>query len=52
MKVRISRILDHHPAEHLADDDLHMFVVDLDPLESIDLLDLVHQVPGQSPFPP
>ena len=39
----------HHldPPQHLPDDDLDVLVVDLDPLEAVDLLDFVHQIPGQ-----
>ena len=31
-----------HLREHLTDDDLDMFVIDINPLKAIDFLDLVH----------
>ena len=46
-EVGVAHILDPHAAEHLTDDDLDVLVVDLDALQSIDLLDFVDQVLGQ-----
>ena len=40
----VARIGDLHLAEHLADDDLDVLVVDLDALEAINLLHFVDQV--------
>ena len=40
-------VLDLHPAHHLPGDDLDVLVVDVDALQAVDLLDLVHQVPLQ-----
>jgi len=38
-------------AEHLAHDHLDVLVVDLDPLQTVDLLDLIDQVLGDFLFP-
>src|SRR6185436_12276428 len=43
-EVRIARVLDPDLLQHLPDDDLDVLVVDPHALESVDLLDLVHQV--------
>ena len=43
-EVGVARVLDADFAEHLADDDLDVFVVDLDFLEAVDLLDFVDEV--------
>ena len=43
-EVGVAGILDADLAEHLADDDLDVFVVDLDFLEAVDLLDFVDEV--------
>ena len=41
---RIAWIGDAHFLEHLTDNDLNVFVVDINPLETIDLLNLLHKV--------
>ena len=43
-EVRIAHILDRDAAKHLPNDDFDVLVVDLHTLESVDLLDFVHQV--------
>ena len=43
-EVGVADVVDHaHLAQHLADDDLDVLVVDLHALEAVDLLHLVHQ---------
>ncbi len=44
-EIGVTDLLDANAAEHLANDGLDVLVVDADALESVDLLDLVHQ-PG------
>src|SRR5215475_1098613 len=43
-EVGVADVLDPHPAQHLADDHLDVFVVDVYALEPVDLLDCVDQV--------
>ena len=43
-EVRVADVLDAHAAQHLANDDLDVLVVDGDALQPVDLLDLVDQV--------
>src|SRR5262252_297404 len=43
-EVGVADVLDPHPAQHLADDHLDVFVVDVHALEPVDLLDCVDQV--------
>ena len=43
-KRGVARLGDFHLAEHLADNDFDVLVVDLDALEAVNLLDLVDQV--------
>ena len=43
-QVDVARLVDADLAEHLADDDLDVLVVDRDALAAVDLLDLLHQV--------
>ena len=43
-EVRVARVRDAHLAEHLADDDLDVLVVDLHALQTVDLLHLVDEV--------
>jgi hypothetical protein len=43
-ELGVPHVLDLHPAHHLPDDHLDVLVVDVDALEAVDLLDLVHQV--------
>src|SRR5437867_355667 len=40
----VAHLFDLHPAHHLAHDRLDVLVVDIDPLQAVDLLDLVDQV--------
>ncbi|MPM12273.1 hypothetical protein SDC9_58625 [bioreactor metagenome] len=42
--VGVARLQHRHPAQHLADDDLQVLVVDRGALRAVHLLDLVHQV--------
>jgi len=46
----VANLLDAHTAQHLADDHLDVLVVNLDPLQAVDLLHLVDQVLGQFLF--
>ena len=46
-ELGVPHFLDLHPAHHLPDDDLDVLVVDVHALQTVDLLDLVHQVPLQ-----
>src|SRR5690606_958899 len=48
-QVGVARILDLHLAEHLADDDLDVLVVDLHALHPVDPLDLLQQVKLHAP---
>ena len=41
---RVPHLFHLHPAHHLADNDLDVFVVDVDSLQPVHLLDLIHQV--------
>src|SRR5215475_2217523 len=43
-EVGVADVLDPHPAQHLADDHLDVFVVDVHALKPVDLLDCVDQV--------
>src|SRR6478609_2487284 len=43
-EVRVARVEDRDPTQHLAHDDLDVLVVDVHALGAVDLLDLVHQV--------
>ena len=43
-EVGVAHVLDAHAAEHLANDDLDVLVVDGDALQAVDLLDFVHEV--------
>ena len=43
-ELGITDVLHFHPPHHLADDHFDVLVVDVDTLEPVDLLDLVHQV--------
>src|SRR5260221_212623 len=43
-ELGVPHVLHLHPAHHLPGDDLDVLVVDVDPLQPVDLLDLVHQV--------
>ena len=43
-ELGVADLLDLHPAHHLPDDHLDVLVVDVDALQAVDLLDLVHQV--------
>jgi hypothetical protein len=43
-ELRVPDLLDLHPAHHLPDHHLDVLVVDVDALQAVDLLDLVHQV--------
>src|SRR5213594_2543985 len=43
-ELGVAHLLHLHPAHHLADDRLDVLVVDVDALQPVDLLDLVHQV--------
>ena len=42
-EVRVADVLDAHAAQHLANDDLDVLVVDADALQAVNLLDLVHE---------
>ena len=42
-EVGVADVLDAHAAEHLANDDLDVLVVDGDALQAVNLLDFVHQ---------
>ena len=46
-EVRVAHVLDADAAQHLADDDLDVLVVDGDALQAVDLLDLVDEVRRQ-----
>jgi hypothetical protein len=46
-EVGVADLADLHPPEHLPDDDLDVLVVDLDALQPVDLLDLVHEVASE-----
>ena len=41
---RVAWIGDAHFLEHLTDDDLDVLVVDVDPLQAVDFLDLVDEI--------
>ena len=43
-RSRVARLVDANLAEHLADDDLDVFVVDGHALAAVDLLDFLHQI--------
>ena len=43
-ELGVADVLDLHPPHHLPRDDLDVLVVDVDALQPVDLLDLVHQV--------
>jgi hypothetical protein len=43
-EIRVARLVDANLAEHLADDDLDVLVVDRDALAAVDLLDFLDQV--------
>ena len=45
-EVRVAHVLDADAAQHLANDDLDVLVVDADALQAVDLLDFVHE-PGR-----
>ncbi len=46
-EVRVADVLDAHAAEHLANDDLDVLVVDGDALQAVNLLDLVDELRRQ-----
>ena len=46
-EVRVAHVLDAHAAEHLANDDLDVLVVDGDALQAVNLLDLVDEIRRQ-----
>jgi hypothetical protein len=43
-KISISRILYDNPLQHLFDNDFNVFVINLDTLQSVDFLNLIHQI--------
>ena len=50
-EIRIAHIHDFHPAHHLAHDDFDVLVVDAHPLQTVDFLDLVHQISARATSP-
>src|SRR5579885_450513 len=49
-EIGIADLLDPHPPQHLAHDDLDMLVIDAHALQPVDLLDLIDQILGQRLF--
>src|SRR5262249_57267833 len=43
-EIGVTHFFDPNPAHHLANDDFDVFVVNVHTLESIDLLDFIHQI--------